>query len=770
MDEIPLRGISHDPPSGTQPRSTKHLLDDGSGYQETSLPQTDGLFRTEPKEQSFYTKFQAWKVSHSLVGSSFSLKVGAISAVIAFLVNLGVTIAVIVFAKGIHDGRGVLFQGSCATVRSINTGAHFYINLTSSLLLGASNFSMQCLSAPTREDVDKAHAKKIWLDIGVPSYRNLRHVGRKQAFLWYCLMLTSLPLHFLFNATIFTTTSASSYDIYTVNPGLFNAISGKTVINITDLRLVDTFNGEETINTTNLGFIDIPYQNYFFPSNSVAALSNSHEANIIEVDLERFSPEACREIFGKPSITGRRFVFLQRDQAVSLKRGSFRETSQSNASLKNQDTSLFKGIFNGTFHVDAFWGIDNYHYELNATNDYFSVQSTPCLPDAPYWICGDAIRSFEDSCKDICDIKKLQHTTYWSPFGQNISACYSTRVEEYCELEMSVPFAIIIVFVTLVKCCIMLFLAFTARSIPLLTVGDAISSFLERPDPATKGVHFLQKLDLTYFPDAWSGLPKLWFPHQQRRIHTISPRRIFLLGLSLLAFVIMVVVGLILGLSNLKGPKNIQAIMDIGLGVVDVRTLITSWDISNRGASALWDNALIANLPQFVLSLMYFTYNSAITALLLASEWDKYGSERKGLRVSTIPRGYQRSTHFLQLPFRFGIPLMAMSTGLHWLASQAIFVVSIDVDRRYRVMSCGYSPLAMILTLIWAFGYLGLGLVIGYTRLQNNIPIASSCSAAISAACQYKPETSQDDTRALPLKWGVIKETDCAETECSFTS
>lgn len=75
--------------------------------------------------------------------------------------------------------------------------------------------------------------------------------------------------------------------------------------------------------------------------------------------------------------------------------------------------------------------------------------------------------------------------------------------------------------------------------------------------------------------------------------------------------------------------------------------------------------AWAANSPQLVLSFCYFAINSECTSMAAAYEWNKFGSSRKGLRVSA-PLGEQRSTYFLQLPLRFSLPLMAISGGLHW--------------------------------------------------------------------------------------------------------
>lgn len=56
---------------------------------------------------------------------------------------------------------------------------------------------MQCLVAPSRAEVDKAHSKGTYLDIAVPSVRNLRLISKYKVFLWLVLAVSSVPLHLM---------------------------------------------------------------------------------------------------------------------------------------------------------------------------------------------------------------------------------------------------------------------------------------------------------------------------------------------------------------------------------------------------------------------------------------------------------------------------------------------------------------------------------------------------------------------------------------------
>ncbi|KIK55854.1 hypothetical protein GYMLUDRAFT_174998, partial [Collybiopsis luxurians FD-317 M1] len=175
---------------------------------------------------------------------------------------------------------------------------------------------------------------------------------------------------------------------------------------------------------------------------------------------------------------------------------------------------------------------------------------------------------------------------------------------------------------------------------------------------------------------------------------------------------------------------------------------------------------LIANSPQIILSMIYMVFNNLCTTLFLAREWSSFATSRKPLRVSS-PRGQQRSTYFLQIPYRFGLPLMAYWSLLHWLVSQSIFLVKVnwfeDVeDNTFTVVesltSCGYSPAGMFLASIVAATLILSALGVGYfMHLDGNMPLVGSCSTAISAAC-HPPVDGADSLK--PMKWGVVLDMD----------
>lgn len=148
-----------------------------------------------PQEDDPNSKL-SWRKRH-LTGWRVGVLSGASLATTVLIINVIITVVASSTHESIDAGRRLLFEGDCAKAEKLNILAHLLINALSTILLSASNYGMQALSAPTREEVDVAHAKRRWLDIGTLSVRNIRSINPKRALLWAGLGLSSLPLHLL---------------------------------------------------------------------------------------------------------------------------------------------------------------------------------------------------------------------------------------------------------------------------------------------------------------------------------------------------------------------------------------------------------------------------------------------------------------------------------------------------------------------------------------------------------------------------------------------
>ncbi|THZ18260.1 hypothetical protein D6C91_05577, partial [Aureobasidium pullulans] len=333
------------------------------------------------------------------------------------------------------------------------------------------------------------------------------------------------------------------------------------------------------------------------------------------------------------------------------------------------------------------------------------------------------------------------------------------------------------------------YVAWGIKDSPLIIVGDAVASFLRRTDSTTRGACLI---DGTYFQQHWRddgdddhgisstereyilGSEPMVLEGRSRRLKDAASKGRWFSMAGLLSAALIIVAGLLAyGIEHLKtSDRSMSALWAMGFGTVREESLIggSGWHMPSVTAAVI-----VANLPQVMLSFLYLLFNGLLTAMLAAREWSHYAQERKPLRVST-PKGMQRSTYFLSLPFRFASPLLVLSGALHWLVSQSLFLASITTELRDgrtlaedTVSTCGYSPIAMVLTL--SVGCLMLvGIVgVGFWKVSADLPIVGSCSAAISAACH--PPPGQENAHLLPLQWGVIPRADGDEvSHCSFSA
>ena len=182
---------------------------------------------------------------------------------------------------------------------------------------------------------------------------------------------------------------------------------------------------------------------------------------------------------------------------------------------------------------------------------------------------------------------------------------------------------------------------------------------------------------------------------------------------------------------------------------------------------------LIANMPQLLCSYVFLGFNYLLTCMYAGYEWTSYANRRKPLRV-TDPAGKQRSTFYLQLPFRYAIPLLALSCLLSWLTSQVLFVVLVQIRgshslpvEAHTMVTCGYSPGAIALTIIIGSVIASSIFLIGLRKYPDNMPLAGTNSAAIAAACHALPEDRDRVTERL--QWGVVSEKN-GVGHCAFSS
>jgi len=127
----------------------------------------------------------------------FGLFAGLYASIAVLASNTAFLLYGVLTHGGVQDGIATIMQGHTKTVSYMSTALHVVINIMSTVLLTSSNYAMQVLCAPTRGEINLAHEKGHWLEIGIMSFRNLSHINKKRALIWWSLALSSAPLHLL---------------------------------------------------------------------------------------------------------------------------------------------------------------------------------------------------------------------------------------------------------------------------------------------------------------------------------------------------------------------------------------------------------------------------------------------------------------------------------------------------------------------------------------------------------------------------------------------
>ncbi|EFR02719.1 hypothetical protein MGYG_05717 [Nannizzia gypsea CBS 118893] len=494
-------------------------------------------------------------------GWRFTLSLAAFVGVLVFGFNLGFVLWAITH-HNLSNGRGVLYDGDCDHMHDLSVGFHLVINIFSTILLGASNFTM----------LD-------WLDIGVPSVRNFRRISRKRAILWIILVLSSLPLHLIYNSTIFATLSSNAYYVFLGDEPL-----GRNSPEDMTLVLPTRF----------------PYE----PGDSL--YSPPPEGTVYDYEPQR---PAINSTFTRLYSMGRNKTLKYLDNSACLDAyATTYQTAYLNLLLvtdkpKNESEYLvvdYQRVFSPSLYRNAI----------------------KPEPDPYRWLCPeeDEISRSERDQKDshdcrfhLPDIRAQVAASNWTVGSHQVRFCLAEPAPAHCKLQYSLPLTVIVIIFIAIKVTAICYVALTTIS-AILTTGDAVASFIRTPDETTRGKCLLSMKDITKAPDAskpsWFYQIYTGYNEKPERWHSAVANRRWTLGY---------------GFSTISDSSGIWL---VGLQATDPRTLIVGdWPTS------LVSNTLMANLPQLIYSIIYFAFNSIVTTMTMAAEWSQYAVQRKGLRV-----------------------------------------------------------------------------------------------------------------------------------------
>lgn len=307
-------------------------------------------------------------------------------------------------------------------------------------------------------------------------------------------------------------------------------------------------------------------------------------------------------------------------------------------------------------------------------------------------------------------------------------------------------------------------LLFKASSFePLVTLGDALTSFLKDTDPSTRDACLLSKTDV------WQGRwglreAKYWIPRDHRWFRTPSvPRWLFT------SFLWLCLTGMVA--SALAVTTHLEPTGHLSsLGKASPHA-VSMFPASTPASGA----ALVASLPQVLLGMLYLATNALLTSFFLSHESTLYAvGQRLPLRVSADPEGHQTTSLYLTLPRPVSWLLVALFAAMGFVLSQSCFVVAIkllpasDSGSSSTIVGLGFSGVGLLtlLALLVILTVLVLGLafrrappsvMVNGQAIGNPLALpAGSSSAVLSARCHRVP--GETDVWQWPVAWGVVHE------------
>ncbi|KAJ2976244.1 hypothetical protein NUW58_g8136 [Xylaria curta] len=659
-------------------------------YPPAPLPEYTMIGKAELRNwaMGLSTRFPGWRLTGHIL---------SISSVVLTVANI-VTLAV--YSKWFTIfGERVLYQGSCRTSSQISLVIQLAINVVSSVILASSNFFMQVIAAPTRRDIDAAHEAGVFLDIGVPSSRNLFHIPRINALLWWILGVSSVPVHLLFNSSVVETKTSTDAVVLLASESF---LSGEA-----------TFTAPGLVASTTIGTLTDEQLETTLDSISQSLRKDSSQWQHIGIDecIKRYNDS------GNPLVNYRHVIMVVSDPrrnniTSGWTTGSNGRIMNSADSPNSMGNSLWMSVY-----LRRGQPVPKYRFTQKEQSDLSSIinldKDTKALVSSLVFIGGQGASLRADSC---------------------VSEVYLGD----CRLELIIPlFTIVCGVFTLKSVVAILWMSKKHHHSPLLTIGDAIESFITVPDVNTEGLCTYTRKEFSKINGKrWKGFATKFarprkYDSRRRALGSSLSKPLWVIYCAVMSILFFGI--LILFLSSPRDDLNIST-----FGQSILNPSLSSSDIGKVTAACL------SNIHQLTLSIGYMVYNSIFTSLLTEAEWSSYGIECKSLRV-TDKKGQQRSTHRLQLPYRYSIPLLVLGILLHWLFSNCLYTAvysgrlgytPYEAQPDYGFVGLQVSPIALLITFIALF-LVGTfpPFCLARVRRPSAVVVGASCSAVLSAAC-----------------------------------
>ncbi|KAF6785962.1 hypothetical protein CSOJ01_15499 [Colletotrichum sojae] len=451
------------------------------------------------------------------------------------LVNVGLTSASLVILtstllysismKSNFNQVWAFYTSDCKSTATANTLLHLLINIVSTGLFASSNFFMQVLNSPSMQEIKFNHSRGKWLDIGIPSWRNAFHLHTFKLVAWIFLLLTSLPIHLLFNSSIFQINSR--YGDFHLTIAAESFLQGGSYV----------LPGAALLVATPRGFGNgalRPTRQDILTKNAVysAQLQNVSATAIQASKWSLLDASECQRIYKGNLCTGlqeyRNVVMVA--EGDGWKRSETWDLSADGERLWDSTTSASE--------LNSLW----YDAQCTMTGELFD--NTPiCQTD-----CAGVLRSSESMQPEvsvtrpyILRVQEWHETSTYSnssphsthriisnkPF--EISHCLAEKRETTCSVALSRPLLLAVVLSVFSKLVISVSVVWImGADEPLVTLGDAVASFIrDQDEPLIPGYptdafvrqnakHICSGIETYHSPER-----EIWRQRKQRRANAV---------------------------------------------------------------------------------------------------------------------------------------------------------------------------------------------------------------------------------------------------------
>ncbi|RYP20579.1 hypothetical protein DL765_002736 [Monosporascus sp. GIB2] len=405
----------------------------------------------------------------------------------------------------------------------------------------------------------------------------------------------------------------------------------------------------------------------------------------------------------------------------------------------------------------------------------------------PYnWICHDDLekqltpynRLTPGKHYDVCTTQVVKeiadHPDPWTVYGHPVEYCIYRPQLEQCSLLFNIWMMLAVLVCGFFKTAIIVWICIRySRNNNLRTFGDAVSSFLEREDETTQNLAlqpssaFVRDGYLPCEPQRYIGYRQRWWKSAGVREFWIT-------------IAITVLYALATGMLLWYAVKNASGTaFDYGFGQTNIQAL-AEFQPNDTGSSGIVPNLIMANVPHVFFFILYMVYNDIYAKIHMAVEFNEHSKRAMGLRVSEKPRGAQLGSHFFGLSAHWGLAIIATSSTIHWLTSQAIFFVRVDgvnnegvVDPKDQLARLGYNcrAIAAIVGILLLIAIVTVCL--GWFRKFEVSFGEVGNSLVISAACHPPGGWNRDGQMGVrELSWGDVPVDEKRRSEgirhCSF--